>query len=141
MAAPITTAEMATRVADFLNQESAGLPPRWASIIEDSLKSAAAEVLGAFKARGFSDAQYAAWDRSREYVIDVAMFWALTKGGALANYSDAFLRKLDRRPEMATVAVTVGGVIIQPGSTQSVAGPVVGRLNERGYRFNMSDEF
>ena len=139
MAAPITTAEMSQRVADFLSVDVAGLPAKWATIIDDSVKSAAAEVLGAFKARGFSDAQYAGWDRSREYVIDIAVFWALTKGGSLANYSDAFLRKLDRRSELATVAVTVGGVIVQPGATQTVAGPAVGRLNETGYRFSMDD--
>lgn len=141
MAAPVTTAEVAQRVADFLSVDPSGLPAKYASIIDDSVKAAAFGVLGSFKARGFSDAQYAAWDRAREYVIDVALFWALTKGGALANYSDAFIRKLDRRPEVDTVAVTAAGVIVQPGPDETVAGPSVGRLNVLSFSPNARIDF
>ena len=137
----ITAGEVTRRVADHLSQEPDGLLPKWASIVEDALASATLEIVGAMQARGFSVAQIDAWDRRREYSIDIAKFWALNAGGGLANYSDTFIKNLDRRKELAGVSFTVNGVIVQPGPEASVATPVVGRLNETGYRFCMGDEF
>ena len=136
-----TIDDVTQRVADLLNLSKGGLGEKMTTIVADSYASAVSEVTEAFKARGFSDAQFQGWDRRREYVIDIALFWAMTKAGSLANYSDLMLKKLDRRAEIATMAVTVNGVIVQPDAGQTIAGPVVGRLNERGYRFSMSDSF
>ena len=137
----VTNGEVLQRVADHLSKEPDGLPPRWASIIDEALAAATGEIVGAMEARGFTPVQVDAWDRRREYSIHLAKFWALTAGGGLANYSDTFIAKLDRRKELATVPFTIGGKLVQPGPETVVATPVVGRLNESGYRFDMTDDF
>ena len=137
----ITAGEVTARVADHLSQEPDCLAAKWASLVDDALGSATAEITGAMEARGFSPAQVDAWDRRREYSVALAKFWALTAGGGLANYSDTFIAKLDRRKELAGVPFTIGGKLVQPGPETVVATPAVGRLSEAGYRVTMADDY
>ena len=137
----VTIADLTSRVADHLSQAADALPVKWQSIVADALSAATSEIAGAMLARGFSPAQVDQWDRRREYSLHIGKFWALTAGGGLANYSDTFIAKLDRRKELATVPFTIGGKLVQPGPETVVATPVVGRLNESGYRFDMTDDF
>ena len=130
----VTIPEVTRRVADVLSKDVDALDPKWASLIDDALAAATTEILGAMLARGYAPAQVDAWDRRREFTIHLVKFWALTEGALLANYTDAMLAKVDRRGELAEVNFTINGVLVQPGSAQSVATPAVGRLSEAGYR-------
>ena len=137
----VTIADLTARVADHLSQAADGLPDKWESIVADALSAATSEIAGAMLARGFSPAQIDQWDRRKEYSLHIGKFWALTAGGGLANYSDTFIAKMDRRKELADVPFTVGGKIVQPGPESVVSTPAVGRLSEAGYRTSMDTEY
>lgn len=129
------------RFADLLSKDPASLPAKFESVVADSFRAAANDVTGLLLARGFSAGQVAAWDRSAEYVLDIGLFWCLTKAGLLGNYSDLFVAKLDRRKELLTTPVMVGGVLVSPGSSADGFGVGGGRLGESTYRITMDTEF
>jgi hypothetical protein len=101
-------------VADALTLDLAALPDRWARIAEAANRSAAADIETALQARGYAQSQIDQWDHAAAWNRDQATFWALTRGGGLASYSDTGVNKLDRRKELATVVLTIGGVSVPP---------------------------
>lgn len=127
------------RVADLLKQKP--LLDVHRSNLADSYRAAVNDVLGALQARGFSPTQARAWDRFDEYVTDIGEFWFLTRAGLLGNYSDLFVQKLDRRKELTTAPVMVGGVLVEPGSAAAGFGVGGGRLDDSTYRINADTEF
>lgn len=137
----ITNAVLKGKLADLLSQDVGDLLPKLDSVIADSNAAAAGEISGALFARGFTVAQIDAWDRRVEFNTDIGLFWCLTKGGMLANFSDLFIQKIDRRKELVTLPVLISGVLAQPGGGDSTSPISGGRLSESGYRFTMDNEF
>lgn len=98
----------------------ADLPEQYGeTIIEDSRRAANSEIYAALLGRGYSAAQIEDWDRGIEFERDLTLFWCLVKGGAL-SIEDARMRALDRRKELAEVAVTVGGELANAGDYEGV---------------------
>jgi hypothetical protein len=136
-----TEPNLRARLADLLSQLDASLPPKWSSIITDSLAAAAGDVKASLLARGYTISQIDNWDRLDEFVIDIGLFWCLTKGGMLGNYSDLFIQKIDRRKELLTAPLLNNGALVNPSPNNANSPVASGRLSEDGYRFNMNTEF
>ncbi len=101
----VTDAEVKSALADILAQDVSALVSKWDGIITRANASAYQDILSALGARGYTTAQIAAWLRGPEFNLDIALFWCLVHGGASLNYDDRFIKLLDRRGELATVAV------------------------------------
>jgi hypothetical protein len=132
----ISDDELLVSLAASLKTDPAQLSAAgWDSIVAESNNSAYQDIVGALSDRGYSAAQIAAWDRRTEYERDIGLFWCLTKGAGLHGNDPTFIFKLDRRAELATVAVLIGGVIVDPdGTTSGVVG--YGTLDTTGDRFS-----
>lgn len=122
MAGFVTDAVVLGRVSDLLGVNVSNLPPKWQTLVQNSNTSAYQEILGRLITRGYTPAQINAWDRGAEFQTDLALFWTLTKGGGLANYSDVFLKALDRRKDLDTVILFVGQQWKATGDTPGTIG-------------------
>lgn len=106
---------IALRLAAVLQLNSrAELSPFWESIFPDAHDAAYNEVVAALVGRGYTISQVNQWDRRTEYEIDLSLWWSLVKGEYDAENNPQLLEKLDRRPELLTTVVTIGGVIAVP---------------------------
>lgn len=81
--------------------------------------------------RGFTQAQIDGWDRRVEFNRDISLFWLLVHAANLTA-DDLWVNKLDRRAELDTVALTVGGIVVAPGETSG--GFSAGRISTEGDR-------
>lgn len=109
-------------LADLLKQNVDNLlanAPYWQDIVPDAQVSAYNEIVSHLVNRGFTIDQINAWDRGAEFELSLMKFWALVNGGAAQSYDDKFIKALDRRKDLDTVAVFVGGVFVSPGQTQA----------------------
>lgn len=110
-----TPANVLQAVSDTLQQVgSINLPAQWENIAAQCQTWAYNEIVSALSGRGFTPAQIAAWDRGAEFELDLAIFRALSRGGALANLSAEFIKSFDRRPELREVIYTTAGSIQDP---------------------------
>ena len=113
----------------------------WKPILQDALQTSFMDILHGFLARGYSATQVGGWDYGPAFQTDLGLFWALTKGGATQNYSDTFLRSLDRRAEIRgdpnagilPIPLIVAGVAVPP-----VVGATPSRVS--GGRLRASDD-
>jgi hypothetical protein len=92
--------DLAQRVASLLKLDRHDLPPNWELIVADSNAVAAAQVYGALRQRGLSDADARAWARGPEFTLDIGQYWALSKGAGLHNYDNRYVDRLNRLPEL-----------------------------------------
>lgn len=137
----VTTQELYDALGRMMHTEVQDLLPLWERIVEAAAETAAGDILQALLARGYTAAQVEAWDFRKVYNRDIALFWALTHGGGLSpQHSDRDINKLDRRKELATVLLLIGGVPVAPGGTEGV-GVYGGRLSQDGYRIRDDTEF
>lgn len=95
-------------------------------IVADANSATQNEILGALLGRGYTESQIRSWDRVQEFNTDIALFWAITNGGAAstASYDFEAINKLDRRKELATVDVMINGKLVQPGGGGGVGGGI-----------------
>jgi hypothetical protein len=111
----VTVDDVKDAVADGLHLSggAAALEPWWDGVCTRALASALADVRGALIGRGFSQAQLDAWGGHDAFVIDLATFWAATRGGMLEAFDAKFVEKIDRRKDLEKVAVTddAGGLV------------------------------
>lgn len=118
----ITDSQLLTRLAGVLKVDPEELPVQsayWLPIVSDSRKSAWNDILGQLVGvRGYSQSQVASWDRGSEIEIDLGLFWCLVKGAGLHEFNDTFIKHLDRREELKTMPITIGGVVVAPGGAQ-----------------------
>lgn len=119
---PVSDATIKAELKDSLGID-AYRDTGWDAIIARSNIAAQNAIRGALIGRGFNDDQVNAWDRAEEFNVDIALFWALYKKGVSSEDDTLATRfaALDRRAELATVDVTVGGVVQQPSSGNSPA--------------------
>lgn len=150
MAGPwISDADLKSALADMLGKTSASLVGKWTDIVTAANVAAANDIAQRLLARGYSAAQIDAWDYRAVFNRDIGLFWALVKGGGLADYSDVGINKLDRRKELDTLAVLIGGAVALPAVDATTGGFAVGGgdfidtlVADGGrYRFNMNTEF
>lgn len=124
----ITDEALKTKLLDLLQKAEVDTSGAWDTIITDANLAAEWDIKQALSGRGFSASQIASWDGATVYNVDLALFWALVKGGVTKSYQPVFIEKLDRREELKTVTVTIGGVAVNPSAVASVS---FGRLKEQ----------
>ena len=133
----LTDAHIRASVVAALKVSAGDLPDYWDQLINESHTAAYQEIVGALIGRGFTQAQIDAWSRGAEFEKDLALFWALTKGGGLHNYDDRFPKSLDRRKDLLTVQVYSGGVWVTPGEDPGTVGS--GAISTSDDLFNYRD--
>lgn len=106
----VTEAQVKTELTAILGRAELETDTIWNQLIPGATEDAANEVTSAMVKRGFTAAQAASWDRAKEFSRDIALYWALVKGSATKAYDQQAIDKLDRRKELLTVDVLIGGV-------------------------------
>jgi hypothetical protein len=107
----LDAAALAPKLAGILKLSAENvLQGYWGEIMDDALSMAYVDIQQALAGRGFTQSQIDSWAGGPEYQRDLALWWALTKGGMLASESgtpvdDRLMMQLDRRAELLTVAV------------------------------------
>lgn len=139
----ITTEVLSQALADMLKKSVEDLADYYTRIVPAANQAAADDITYRLMARGYSLAQIDQWDQRVTFNTDLGLFWALTKAGGLGDYSDQWVNKLDRRKELDTIALFVGGSVVLPGEDADGSGFAVGggRLSEDGYRFNFDTDY
>ncbi len=116
-----TNGQILEAVANTLKKDVGDLESYWEGVVEQAHLAAYQQIVGDLLERGFTKVQVDAWDRGPEFEKHLALFWALTDGGALEGFSDIFIRTLDRRKDLKTVQVFVSGAYVVP--LTGAAGP------------------
>ncbi len=118
----ITTSDLAAAVAASLQLGSAAeLAPFWLERLGPANEQAYAEIVGILMARGYTQGQIDAWDLRVQYSRTLGRFFCLRDGGAQYPGLPEAVRLLDVRKDLATLAITVGGVVVTPGSVSAAA--------------------
>jgi hypothetical protein len=94
----------------------------WGEFILQAQTWAYQEIVSRLLARGFTPTQINSWDRGAEYERALTLWWALQRGAGLEGYDDKFLKMFDRRAELNTVFVSVGGGWQPPADTPGTVG-------------------
>lgn len=71
------------------------------------------EIIAVLIGRGYTPAQIAGWDRGAEFNLDIATYWAISNAGVTEEFDTEEMNKLNRIAELATVVITVGGVLAE----------------------------
>lgn len=87
-----------------------------ADTFDRAVTSAQQEIRGRLLARGYTDAQVTAWDRLEEYhgIVSRVILWGLSRSIAAGYDPDTRKEMSDRRKELDTVGVFVGGELVNP---------------------------
>lgn len=105
----LTDAQLQTQLEAVLQVApgslSAGDAGHWLTIITAANASAYSDLQGTLLGRGLSATQVDTWGRGAEFQRDIGIFWCLVKGAAGHNYDDKFVKALDRRADLKTVAL------------------------------------
>lgn len=143
MAGPwITNDQLKQSVADILKKDVATLAAYWTSFIASANQDAANDITSILMGKGFTQAQINAWDNRVTYNNDIALYLALVKGGALADYDQTTIDKLDRRKMLTEAgAIMINGEIVSPGGADTGAGAAGGVIDDSNYRINMNTHF
>ena len=110
----ITSAELISAVAARLKVEESQLPPFWPGLCEDSVAAASADISSRLQRKGYSAAQVAAADQLGFWSRSLALFWALTHGGAYSGYEAETIKALDIRKDIDAATLLVSGEIVSP---------------------------
>lgn len=138
----ITDAELKQLVADTLKKDVGTLTVYWDGHVTRGNRDAAADITSILMGKGFTTAQIDGWDNRVTYNSDIALYLALVKGGALAEYDQTTIDKLDRRPMLtAANSIMINGQVVQPGDSTSGGGAAGGVIDDSNYRFNMNTRF
>lgn len=121
MSTYVSDAVVLAKVKNLLKKAgSATIPTAVSGNITAYNQKAYDEIIAALTGRGFSAANVAGWDRGAEFNTDLACWWAITDAGVTESFDDRELTKLDRRPELKNIQVTVGGVLVSITAVETV---------------------
>lgn len=101
---------------------TSSLAAQWTNIANQAQSLAYGYIVRELVKRGYTIDQITAWDFGADYELNIAVFFALQRGGALANVSGAFLATFDLRKDIAEVMVTIGGVATYPAGDAGLVG-------------------
>jgi len=111
----VSDGQVLTMVADVLKVQPADLPAFWAAtIVPQANERAFATIQSELLRRGFTADQVDAWDRRVEVNRDLAIYYALRRGGAYAGYDEATVQSFDVRADLKTELLSVSGVWVKP---------------------------
>ena len=105
-------------VSDSLQQVGVNaLPAQWANIASQAQSLAYGYIVRSLAKRGYTITQITSWDFGADYELNISVFFALQRGGLLANVSGAFLATFDLRKDLDEVILTIGGAVQDPQGT------------------------
>ena len=113
----VTDAQLLKRIEAMLKVgegATAFNAPFWSGLATDSNAAAFNAIRRIMAGRGYIASQLALWDDGAEFEMDIGLFWAFTKGAGLHDYTDKWIKPLDRRKELLDVVFTIGGVFQSP---------------------------
>lgn len=123
----ISDDDLADELASLLQRPGRdGLEPFWWPRIARANQAAAAEIAGTLAARGFGGAQVLAFDRGPELNRHLGLYFLLLDGLALSAVPPETVRLYDRRKDLQTLPVTVGGAVVSPAANAVTGGAAVG---------------
>jgi hypothetical protein len=111
----ITDPQLQQALADTLKRDVATLEPYWDRVVTLANLDAYTGIVGILAGRGYSAANIAGWDAGSVYQTSIGLFWCGVHGAAhfMPNEGE-LLAELDRREELKTLDIIVGGIIIDP---------------------------
>lgn len=118
----LTDRDLADQVKDTLALDVLDVESPWYKIAIRANAAAYSDIRSILARRGYTIAQIDGWDDGKAYQADQGLFWALVRGGCAKDFDDKFIKMLDRRKDLETVAVVVGGVLVGPVSGRTVSG-------------------
>jgi hypothetical protein len=116
----VTDATLKTELAAVLKQAEASLPSTWTTIVARANAAAYAEIVRRFTARGYAKTQIDQWDHGVEVQLDLGLYWSLVKGAGLADPSERWIARLDRRAELDTLPLLIAGAPATPAGTPPI---------------------
>lgn len=113
----VTNMQVQTAIASRLKlTDVTKVPASVIAMITDAINRGYQDIVSKLQGRGYTAGQVAAWDRAYEFNLDLAMFWTAVQSMNL-EADDLWVQKLDRRKELDSVAVMIGGNLVNPGTT------------------------
>lgn len=97
--------------------------------LADAIDWAYSAIVSRLLSRGYSQSQVDAWDYRVEFNKSVAIYWLLVNVANL-DASTVWVDKFDRRAELDTLSLIVGGVVVTPATQAGQVGH--GRLDRTG---------
>lgn len=138
----VTYDEMLRAVATLRHVNPGDICDPWPEAIREGNQAAADDIAQILMSRGYTAEQVNAWDQRKTYNRDVGLFWTIVKVGALEDFNDTQINKLDRRKELQTLLLLINGEPVTPGTTAGAgAGIRGGRLDTSSWRFDMNTRF
>lgn len=105
-------------IADALGKDVSELEERWRRRATDANQGAYADIVSNLQLKGFSPDQIAAWTYGARFNLDLALRWALLRGGATEEANPPLFKALEKRQEELEglfALVTSGGLAQAPG--------------------------
>lgn len=113
------------QVGSCLQVSAASLPDAWDNVCSHSARRAAAELRGIFILKGYAADRMPSWDDCYTYSLQLATYFALTSGTALANYDVKNIEWMDIRKELREAgALIIDGVAVAPEPGESAVGGI-----------------
>jgi hypothetical protein len=116
------TLEAMLAAALKLADGTSALSSFWTTLVTQCNLRAYGEIKGRLLRRGFTAEQVDAWDRGAEFQTDIGLYLTLMYGGALENFDEAFIKRINRIGELKTVQVYDDDEAISPEATPGTVG-------------------
>lgn len=105
----IEDTDLEEQVKAVLEITGTNLNTAWQDLIPYALQRARGIITRALATKGYTSAQIDAWDDLTEFHRDQSVYEILVNASAEQPADQTTIDKLDRREELATVAVMIGG--------------------------------
>lgn len=125
----LTDAELKKAIADGFHKAVTELSDAWDGIVPDANEEAYKDICGILMGRGFLLSQVVAWDRGKAIQRLQGMYWAYIHGGALHNYDQSWIDRLDQRKNLESMPVAIDQAELPQDATAGP--PVSGMLAEK----------
>jgi hypothetical protein len=132
----VSEKDVQEQVKAILSVDAFDVASGWPRICASAVRSAYGLIYRALAARGYSPAQVAAWDALDDLWSDIAVWFAIVKGGLTKDFDAKYLQLFDRRGELNGILLTIGGVIVGP----AVSAVASGKLATADNNFSLADD-
>jgi hypothetical protein len=110
----LTDLQISQSVADLLKVTLANLPAYAANVVTEAHAAAFAEIQGRLLNRGYTLAQITSWDQGAFYERQISLYFIMVNVAGTGDYSDLWVKQYDRRKDLDTVLISIGGIFVQP---------------------------
>lgn len=132
----ISDADMLAQIKATLAVDTIDPASAWPLIARRANAAAYSDIRTALFRRGYTLAQIDAWDDGATFQADQGLYWAIVRGGLAKDYDTKYVMLMDRRAELKTAPVTIGGVLV----AGSVAATASGAMATAADTFTMADD-